>query len=175
MRYVVTQGETEHVLELSAPQDGPRTFMLDGQEHVVEARLLPHGGVNLIIDGRTYDVDFDRPSSSSDPLDPRVNVRVRGQVFALEVLEERKKQLRNAANRHGKHEGPATILSPMPGKVVKLHKAVGDEVKAGEGVVVVEAMKMENELKSPGAGVVQEIRVKEGQPVDAGTVLMVVG
>ena len=63
----------------------------------------------------------------------------------------------------------------MPGKVVKLLKEVGATVKAGEGVVVVEAMKMENELKSAGPGVIAEIKCKEGQPVEAGTVLVVVG
>lgn len=64
--------------------------------------------------------------------------------------------------------GPSAVQSPMPGKVVKLLVAVGDEVKAGQGVVVVEAMKMENELKSPRDGKVKAISVKEGQPVEAG-------
>jgi pyruvate carboxylase subunit B len=67
--------------------------------------------------------------------------------------------------------GPASVQSPMPGKVVKVLVAVGDEVKAGQGVVVVEAMKMENELKAPKDGKVKAISVKEGQPVEAGQTL----
>ena len=66
----------------------------------------------------------------------------------------------------------SAVLSPMPGKVVKVLVAVGDEVKSGQGVVVVEAMKMENELKSPKDGKVKAVAVKEGQPVEAGQSLV---
>ncbi|MGZ3443898.1 MAG: biotin/lipoyl-containing protein, partial [Polyangia bacterium] len=68
--------------------------------------------------------------------------------------------------------GPSAILSPMPGKVVKVLVAVGEEVKAGQGVMVVEAMKMENELKAPRDGKVKAVAVKEGQPVEAGQSLV---
>ncbi|HEY2744162.1 MAG TPA: biotin/lipoyl-containing protein, partial [Polyangia bacterium] len=66
----------------------------------------------------------------------------------------------------------SSIQSPMPGKIVKVLVAVGDEVKSGQGVVVVEAMKMENELKSPKDGKVKAVAVKEGQPVEAGQTLV---
>jgi pyruvate carboxylase subunit B len=68
--------------------------------------------------------------------------------------------------------GPSAVQSPMPGKVVKVLVGVGDEVKSGQGVVVVEAMKMENELKSPKDGKVKAVAVKEGQAVEAGQSLV---
>jgi biotin carboxyl carrier protein len=70
--------------------------------------------------------------------------------------------------------GIASMGSPMPGKVLKILKKEGDTVVEGEGIVVVEAMKMENELKTPKAGKVKEVRVKEGANVDAGAVLVLI-
>ena len=68
----------------------------------------------------------------------------------------------------------ATIVAPMPGRVVKVLVAPGDAVQARQGLVVVEAMKMENELRAPRAGTVAEVRVREGAPVDANVVLVVI-
>jgi biotin carboxyl carrier protein len=70
--------------------------------------------------------------------------------------------------------GPLAMAAPMPGRVVKVHVKVGDAVAARQGVVVVEAMKMENELRSPRAGTVKEVRVAQGALVEAGTVLVVI-
>ena len=72
------------------------------------------------------------------------------------------------------HKGPLKLMAPMPGKIVKVLVHVGDKVEAGAGVLVMEAMKMENELKTSRAGTVQEIRVREGQAVEMGAVLLVV-
>ena len=70
--------------------------------------------------------------------------------------------------------GPIAIVAPMPGRVVKVHVAAGDTVTARQGLVVVEAMKMENELRAPRAGTVAEVRVREGAPVEANVVLVVI-
>jgi biotin carboxyl carrier protein len=71
-------------------------------------------------------------------------------------------------------EGPQRVDAPMPGKIVRVLVKEGDAVEEGQGLVVVEAMKMENELKSPKAGVVRELHAQEGQPVEAGAKLAVV-
>ncbi len=71
--------------------------------------------------------------------------------------------------------GPARLTAPMPGRVVRVLRGAGTEVAAGDGLVVIEAMKMENELKSPRAGRVQDIAVREGQAVEAGALLLIVG
>lgn len=70
--------------------------------------------------------------------------------------------------------GPVSIVAPMPGRVVKVLVAPGDVVLAHQGLVVVEAMKMENELRAPRAGTVADVRVREGAPVDANVVLVVI-
>ncbi len=73
------------------------------------------------------------------------------------------------------HTGPLKLTAPMPGKIVKVLVAPGEAVEAGRGVLVMEAMKMENELKVSRAGAVQEIKVKEGQAVEMGALLLVIG
>jgi biotin carboxyl carrier protein len=119
--------------------------------------LLPEGG------GRQQLVDVDGAA-------PDLTVTVDNQSVPLKLTTARAKVAGRAAPPP--KSGPSAILSPMPGKVVKVLVAVGDEVKSGQGVVVVEAMKMENELKAPKDGKVKAVAVKEGQPVEAGQSLV---
>jgi biotin carboxyl carrier protein len=84
------------------------------------------------------------------------------------------KRLRSGQNSDRHHHGVAEILAPMPGKVVRVQLKAGANVEKGVGIVVVEAMKMQNEMKSPRAGVVVAINVKPGDTVNAGDVLAVV-
>ena len=83
------------------------------------------------------------------------------------------KRLRSAQNSGGHHQGVAQIVAPMPGKVVRVQVEAGATVEKGAGVVVVEAMKMQNEMKSPRAGVIVSVNVKPGDTVNAGDVLAV--
>ena len=83
------------------------------------------------------------------------------------------KRLRSGQNSTGHHHGVAQIVAPMPGKVVRVHVEAGTAVEKGAGVIVVEAMKMQNEMKSPRAGVVVAVNVKPGDTVNAGDVLAV--
>nr|WP_305034252.1 DUF2118 domain-containing protein [Myxococcus sp. CA005] len=91
----------------------------------------------------------------------------------IDVADERRLRLR-AANAAFSVEGKQLVTAPMPGKVVKVLVKVGDEVKEGQGLVVVEAMKMENELKSPKAGKVTELFAKEGTAVENNAKLVMV-
>jgi biotin carboxyl carrier protein len=134
----------------------------------VDAVNVEGHAVSLLVNGRSFDVDLE-PDAEGEGL----NVLIEDEVFRLEVLDERRLRMR-AARAHFTVSGPQTLLSPMPGKVVRVLCAPGAQVKAGEGLVVVEAMKMENELKSPRDGVVKEVLVKEGQPVEGGARLVVV-
>ena len=105
--------------------------------------------------------------------DTKVNVRLRHAVVPLELLDERKLRMRRAAGKFTV-EGTQAVRAPMPGRVAKVLVKAGDEVKAGQPVVVFEAMKMENELKSPKDGKVVEILASEGQAVEAQTKLCTV-
>ncbi|MDB4970003.1 MAG: acetyl-CoA carboxylase biotin carboxyl carrier protein subunit [Myxococcales bacterium] len=119
--------------------------------------LLPEGG------GTTALVDVDGAA-------PDLNVTVDNVTVPLKLESARAKVAGRAAP--AQKVGPSSVQSPMPGKVVKVLVAAGDEVKAGQGVVVVEAMKMENELKAPKDGKVKSVSAKEGQPVEAGQTLV---
>ena len=99
-------------------------------------------------------------------------VRVDGQVVPVTLLVPGRGRS-GADTTTAKAVGPIEIVSPMPGRIVKVLVKTGDAVAARQGLVVVEAMKMENELRAPRAGTVAEVRVREGAPVEANVVLVV--
>jgi biotin carboxyl carrier protein len=99
-------------------------------------------------------------------------VRVRGSAYEVALTDP--KRLRGARGAGAEASGRAQVRASMPGKVVRVLVEAGASVEAGEGLVVVEAMKMQNELKSPKAGVVVEVRAEAGATVNAGDVLVVV-
>ena len=98
-------------------------------------------------------------------------VSLEGRRVAVEIVDARR-ALRKAA-QHGQ-DGAVELQAPMPGKIVKVLVSEGAKVRANQGIVVMEAMKMQNEIKSPKAGVVKKLGVKEGTPVNAGDLLAVV-
>lgn len=99
---------------------------------------------------------------------------VDGFRFDGEALDERTRAIRDITAVSGKASGPAPVVAPMPGLIVRVNVAEGDTVQPGQGVVVMEAMKMENELRAARDGRVREVLVSEGQSVDAGASLMIV-
>ena len=108
-------------------------------------------------------MDLEWAGTEGDTLDGRLAVRVLGRVVRFEILGERRKKMKESQTGKLGLSGAGTIASPMPGKVIKHLVAVGDEVKEGDGVIVIEAMKMENELKAGIDGVVKEILIEEGK------------
>jgi biotin carboxyl carrier protein len=96
----------------------------------------------------------------------------RGERAELEVLDERAKHLRELAGAAEGAQGPAALRAPMPGLVVRVEVEPGQPVAAGAGAVVLEAMKMENELRVTGAGVVRTVRVRPGEAVEKGQLLV---
>lgn len=158
--------EAPRALEIEDDGGARYRVRLDGVEHLLDARRLEHGAVSLIVDGRSYGVEFEERGDE-------VAVLVRDQVIAIDIADERRLRMRAASGRFTV-EGRQTVAAPMPGRVVKVLVAPGAAVTAGQPLVVVEAMKMENELKSPGAGRVLEVRVREGENVEGGAALVVV-
>jgi len=145
---------------VSAEVDG-RTYDLEVSE--------PEPGVYLIKnDGRVHEVSVSPDAALSDVF----HTHSRGGDFTIKLTD--RKRLRGVADVDGDTDGPAEIKTAMPGKVVRLLVVVGAEVVKGDGIVVVEAMKMQNELKSPKDGIVKELRVAEGSTVAAGETLATV-
>ncbi len=155
--------------------DQPHIFYvsLDGRSYTLDAHAMASEIVTALIDNKSYDIDLDRVNIN-DALDGRMAVRVRGRVIDLEILEERRKKMKDAQATHFSQSGFARILSPMPGKILRILVAAEEQVVEGQGLVVVEAMKMENELKSPKNGVVKEVFAVAGDSVYSGALLMTI-
>jgi biotin carboxyl carrier protein len=168
VRYLATlHGHTERVpVDVEDLGDGRLVLVVDGQRHAVDALALDHGAVSLLVDGRSYDVEFDEVGEE-------VQVQVRGDLFRVDVADERSLRLRAGAAAF-QVEGKVTLTAPMPGKVVRILVKQGEVVQEGQGLLVVEAMKMENELKSPKAGTVTELFAREGGTVEANAKLLTV-
>ena len=99
-------------------------------------------------------------------------VVLRGQSYEVALVDP--KRLRSGQSAGAHHAGAAETVSPMPGKIVRVLVQLGDKVEAGAGIIVVEAMKMQNEMKAPKAGIVVSINAEEGATVNAGDVLAVI-
>lgn len=92
--------------------------------------------------------------------------------FEVEALDERRRAIRDMTREGAAKAGPSPLVAPMPGLVVRINASIGDRVEAGQALVVMEAMKMENELRSTAAGTVAAVRVTVGQAVEKGSVLV---
>jgi len=166
MSYFAHSGGKDHRLDVRQVTDGHRV-RLDDREFRVDFLQVDPGLYSLLIGGRSYEVDLLK-------VEDALMVLVNGQPFRVEIQDERERRLRAAARKGELQTGKRTVAAPMPGRVVRLLVRPGDAVRLGEGLVVVEAMKMENELKAPVAGTVKEIRVEEGRAVRGGEALVVI-
>jgi biotin carboxyl carrier protein len=102
----------------------------------------------------------------------RYTLWVDGYRFEAEALDERTRSIRDLSAASAGPSGPAPILAPMPGLIVRVNVQVGDKVEAGQGIVVMEAMKMENELRATAAGTVKSVEVSTGTAVEKGALLV---
>lgn len=155
--------------ELQIKREGERVFAeVDGRRVEAYARETESGGYLLIIDGRVYDCRVSTNAAHRD----RFEVNVRNQAYSIALADPKRLRADAGTSTHG--EGTAQIVAQMPGKVVRVLVEVGSEVEAGAGLLVVEAMKMQNEMKSPKAGVVTVLNAKAGATINAGDVLAVI-
>jgi len=165
MKLHVTIGGEDVTLELSGAANAPLRFAVDGKSSEAEVRHLGAGAYSILLGGRSFDVRVGQGGGET------LDVSVNGVTHHVAVRDPRRWTPGGAA---GGATGPQRIKAQMPGKVVKLLVGEGDAVEAGQGVVIVEAMKMQNEMKSPRAGTVTAIKVAEGGSVAAGETLVVV-
>lgn len=167
MKIQAELGNEKHDLEVRR-EDEKVYALVDGREYELEV-AEPEPGVFLMKNGSQVTEAFvSAPSNTGGPL----QVQMGGTTFEIRLIDP--KRLRGSGGAADAGEGAAEIRTAMPGKVVRLLQNAGDEVQKGDGVVIVEAMKMQNELKAPKAGIVKEIRVKEGATVAGGDVLAII-
>jgi biotin carboxyl carrier protein len=164
MIYEVTVDGKTHQLELEHAE-GAWKCRLDGREISVDAVLARPDVLSLLVDGHSYEIK--REQTATD-----LQLWVGSTRFEVELRDPR--SLRSRRDGTGNASGPRKLVAPMPGKIVRVLVAEKSEVEAGQGIVVVEAMKMQNEIKSPKNGIVQKILAVQGANVNAGDVLAIV-
>ena len=164
MTFIVDVGEHERSVEVR--RDGEAWYVtVDGKPVAVDARRIG-ARWSLLIGLASYDVAIEEAAAGALLLS--VN-GIRVPVSVARPRSGRARQDRQAVSA----AGPLTISAPMPGRIVKVLVKPGEGVTSRQGLIVVEAMKMENELRAPRAGTVREVRVAEGALVEAGTALLV--
>lgn len=162
MKYRVQIGDRLHDVVL----DGD-TATIDGTTWRVHLADMPGTPVQVVTVGDAVHRVVARRESARGTW----TLSVDGWTMRAEALDERQRAIHELQRASGP-QGPAPLVAPMPGLVVRVHVAVGDEVTAGQGLVAMEAMKMENELKAAGPGRVKAIHAVPGQAVEKGTVLV---
>ena len=168
MNYEVTVGDQSFSVDVEEGADGGLQIHVDGRLVEVDARFPEAGVLHLLRGGEAIDMDLQSTERGWD-------VTLRGNRYPVEVLDERSRALRALGVGPGATGGGEVVSTSMPGKVVALLVAEGDEVEAGQGLVVVEAMKMENELCASAEGRVEKVCVSQGDAVEGGTALLVIG
>lgn len=163
MKYIVDIGGERLEVEL----DG-ETARIGGVSHAVHLADVEGTPVHLVgIGDRVHRVVARRHAERG-----RYTLRFDGWRLEAEALDERTRAIRDLTAEQAAHAGPLPVTAPMPGMIVRVHVQVGDTIEAGQGVIAMEAMKMENELRASTAGTVKAVLVQPGQAVDKGAVLV---
>jgi biotin carboxyl carrier protein len=166
MIYDVTIDGTTFRLDLNLDRaTGRWRCLVDGREVELDAVLPQPDVLSIRIEGKAWQIRRERLAST-------LQIWVGDRSYGAEVSDPR--SLRNRKARGDAGKGPRHLVAPMPGKVVRFLVEENSPVEAGQGVVVVEAMKMQNEIKSPKKGIVLKLSVSEGAAVNAGDVLAIV-
>jgi biotin carboxyl carrier protein len=165
MTYDVIVDNKTHQVELTR---GEKTWLckVDGQEIEVDAELTARDVMSVLVGNKAYEIKRERS------LQGELHMVIGSARYAVDVQDPRSLRTRRALA--GVEAGPQKVKAPMPGKIVRVMVAEKDQVKAGQGIIVMEAMKMQNEMKSPKDGVVQKIHAAEGSAVNAGDTLAII-
>ncbi|MGQ0812899.1 MAG: biotin/lipoyl-containing protein [Gemmatimonadota bacterium] len=163
MRYYVTIGERTFEVDLAGGK-----VTVDGEP--VDVELLPVSGTplrRLAVNGQSHRLIADRGDVRGE-----WDLHLDAERVIADVVDERTRAIRALTARSTATHAPKPVRAPMPGMVVRVEVRPGDKVKAGQGVVIMEAMKMENELKADAAGTVSKVAIAAGTAVEKGVVLI---
>lgn len=166
MAFIARLGERSYQVEIEEVGKSLYRVAVDGNEFLVDGKKTGLANYSLIVENRSFEVDV-------DITEDEYRVLVDGRSYYVELIDERR--MRMGGFQSGiQLQGRQAVSVPMPGKVIAVLVGEGDKVEKGQGLVIVEAMKMENEVRSPIAGEVKEVKVKPGDALEAGTPLIVV-
>ena len=167
MKYQIEINGSRRTVEF-APRRGPAAptmFSIEDRAVAAEAVPVSASAYSILIGGRSIEATVEESARG-------LIVRVGGREFQVQVFDPR--SWRRGRGAGIELEGRQQLVAPMPGKIVRVLAAAGQKVEAGQGLLVIEAMKMQNEVRSPKSGIVEKL-ANEGQTVNAGEVLAVVG
>ena len=155
-------GKRKHAVEFNR-KGNVCGVAIDGRAVDADAVQIAPNVVSVMLAGQSFELHISRSA------DGTLKLRCGAHEYTAEIIDPRAWRGR----RHGafEAEGRQQILAPMPGKIIRVLVQTGERVDAGQGLLVVEAMKMQNEIRSPKSGTVERLLVKEGQPVNAGEIL----
>jgi biotin carboxyl carrier protein len=166
MAFIAKLGDQTYTVDIEEVGSSVYRVAVDGDEFLVDGKQTGQNNYSLIINHRSFEVDVD---SSED----EYRVLVDGRSYHIHLVDERRMRLggfQTGIQLQGRQE----VTVPMAGKVITVLVSEGDRVDKDQGLVIVEAMKMENEVRSPIAAEIKEVRIKAGQSVEVGETLMVV-
>ncbi|MFI5311189.1 MAG: biotin/lipoyl-containing protein [Gemmatimonadales bacterium] len=167
MKYIVVVDGTRVEVE----REGDTVRVDGGASQRAELAIVGGSPVMVLaLGGEPHEVH--RVIARRDGARGRYVIALDGRRFGVEALDERTAAIRALSRASAGPEGPRPLVAPMPGLVVRVTVAAGDRVEAGQGLVVMEAMKMENELRAPAAGVVKKVLAQVGAAVEKGAVLV---
>ncbi|MGD0289548.1 MAG: biotin/lipoyl-containing protein [Candidatus Binataceae bacterium] len=166
IRYVATLDGADHQLEVEELAAHALRLKIGERQFEVDVHRVGHSSYSILIDNRSFDFEIVREGEE-------LVVTSRVGDAARVTLIDAARRSRHPGARPAP-AGKAMLKAMMPGRVINVLVAVGEEVAAHQGLLVVEAMKMENELKAPKAGKIVELKVKPGQTVEKGELLLVV-
>ena len=166
MAYEVNIENRTAKIELLSKEGNNAVIMVDGVKYDLDIVEVENGVYSIIYNGHSYKVELISGGSSKKYI-----VNTFAKTFNAEVIDAESKYISNRSKGQ-EAEGSNQVVSPMPGKVVKIPVKVGDLVAAGQTLIVVEAMKMQSEFKATGDRIVQAIMVKEGDTVDSHQVMI---
>ncbi len=166
MKYITTVNKKEFSIELL----DDKQILVNGESFELDFQMLGSGGlVSLLLNQRSFEGAVDEHDEGW------WQVLLRGEVYEATVQDERVYRLAKARGELAADTGEVMIKSPMPGVIVKTPVQVGDTVRQGQTVIILESMKMENELKATRDAVVLTVKVAAGQAVEKNEVLLVIG
>ena len=165
MRYLTAIGDRTFTIDIN----GESEVAINGEKRALDLREIDGDGLfSILLDGESYDALIEES-------DGEYRVLINGVLYHAQVADERSKRLAEAAGAFSLTSGEVILKSPMPGLIVSVPVKEGDVVKKGQVVIVLESMKMENELKASRDGTVNAIKVQPRQAVEQGQALLTLG
>ncbi len=167
MAYIVKMDDVEYKVKIEEIEANKFEVHIDDKSYVVDARLTEGSVYSLLINNESFEADVDYKGENN------YHVLTEGDLFKISVMDEMKAKLMQRRGA-GAVEGKQVIKSEMPGRIISVKVAVGEKVQEGDVLLILEAMKMQNEIKSPKSGEVKELFVKEGENISADSKLIVI-